>query len=83
MRETVDLDGLAIKIYGKYLKFLQQKVHEIIDRPPALNQGGKKDEEERKKKENIENKEISDGLNGTMANDTMNFSELPIENSKL
>ena len=25
-RETVDLDGLAIKIFGKYLKFLQQKV---------------------------------------------------------
>ena len=22
MRETVDLDGLAMKIYGKYLKFL-------------------------------------------------------------
>ena len=25
-RETVDLDGLAIKILGKYLKFLQGKV---------------------------------------------------------
>lgn len=33
MRETVDLDGLSIKIYGKYLKFLQQKVHEVIDKP--------------------------------------------------
>ena len=25
-RETVDLDGLSIKIFGKYLKFLQGKV---------------------------------------------------------
>ena len=23
MRETVDLDGLGVKIFGKYLKFLQ------------------------------------------------------------
>ena len=27
-RETVDLDGLAIKIFSKYLKFLQNKVLE-------------------------------------------------------
>ena len=27
-RETVDLDGLAQKIFGKYLKFLQGKVLE-------------------------------------------------------
>jgi len=27
-RETVDLDGLALKIFGKYLKFLQTKVLE-------------------------------------------------------
>ena len=26
MRETVDIDGLADKIFGKYLKFVQTKV---------------------------------------------------------
>ena len=26
MRETVDIDGLAEKIFGKYLKFIQTKV---------------------------------------------------------
>lgn len=29
-RETVDLDGLALKIFSKYLKFLQGKV---VDKP--------------------------------------------------
>lgn len=36
-RETVDLDGLAIKIFGKYLKFLQQKV---LDRQQRVNEPG-------------------------------------------
>ena len=31
MRETVDLDGLGVKIFGKYLKFLQQKVATKLD----------------------------------------------------
>ena len=31
MRETVDLDGLGVKIFGKYLKFLQQKVAAKLD----------------------------------------------------
>jgi len=31
MRETVDLDGLGVKIFGKYLKFLQQKVASKLD----------------------------------------------------
>jgi len=26
MRETVDIDGLSDKIFGKYLKFIQQRV---------------------------------------------------------
>ena len=44
-RETVDLDGLAIKIFGKYLKFLQQKVLDRQQRQadpanPASKAGG-------------------------------------------
>lgn len=74
MRETVDLDGLAIKIYGKYLKFLQQKVHEVIDDPkgPSLSKPVPEDTQITK----------NQGSN-INANDTLNFSELPIENSKL
>ena len=34
-RETVDLDGLAQKIFGKYLKFLQGKVLERTSARPA------------------------------------------------
>ena len=49
MSLTVDLEGLAIKIYGKYLKFLQQKVQEIMNRPP-ISTNTKKDELEEKKK---------------------------------
>ena len=36
-RETVDLDGLSIKIFGKYLKFLQGKV---VDRQQRTNEPG-------------------------------------------
>ena len=49
MKETVDLEGLATKIYGKYLKFLQQKVHEIFDSPNA-----DKNKEETKKDKKLE-----------------------------
>ena len=90
MRETVDLDGLAIKIYGKYLKFLQQKVHEIIDRPPTPNvqndKNQRRDQEEERKKMDAENQNLMAdnlvGLNSINPNDTMNFSEIPIESSK-
>ena len=88
MRQTVDLDGLAIKIYGKYMKFLQQKVHEIIDRPPTPLVGGKPkvNEEDARRKMDQENRDLmADNLVGlnSNVNDTMNFSEIPIENSKL
>ena len=81
MRETVDLDGLAIKIYGKYLKFLQQKVHEIIDRPPqpvgAAGAGAS----------GASNANINDNVNLNVnentVNDTMNFNDLQVESSKL
>ena len=36
MRETVDLDGLGVKIFGKYLKFLQQKVAAKLDPATSL-----------------------------------------------
>ena len=83
MRETVDLDGLAIKIYGKYLKFLQQKVHEIIDRPPqplgAAGTGAGAG--------NSSTKDVGDNMNLNVnentVNDTMNFNDLQVESSKL
>ena len=84
MRETVDLDGLSIKIYGKYLKFLQQKVHEVIDRPPISSLPDP--EPVSVDVLNRENRNMVDNLGGqgrTNQNDTMNFSEIPIENSKL
>ena len=39
-RETVDLDGLAIKIFSKYLKFLQNKVLEEQQRQENDRRGG-------------------------------------------
>ena len=51
MSLTVDLEGLAIKIYGKYLKFLQQKVQEIMNRPPITTSTKKDELEEKKKRE--------------------------------
>ena len=51
MSLTVDLEGLAIKIYGKYLKFLQQKVQEIMNRPPITTNTKKDELEEKKKRE--------------------------------
>ena len=40
-RETVDLDGLALKIFGKYLKYLQGKVLDRQQRPVADTGGNK------------------------------------------
>ena len=46
MRETVDVDGLADKIFGKYLKFIQTKAQSpgphinvprtVIEKPPEI-----------------------------------------------
>ena len=46
MRETVDLDGLGVKIFGKYLKFLQQKVAAKLDE--ELNPSSGKNNAEKK-----------------------------------
>ena len=77
MKETVDLEGLSTKIYGKYLKFLQQKVHEVFDSPNAPPADRKVHGVVDSKRKN----ELHDGFD--TQDDTINFSEIPVENSNL
>lgn len=62
MRETVDLDGLSIKIFGKYLKFLQQKVAARWEdpQPSATNQN---DRNRQNTGEENKNREENDAVN--------------------
>ena len=76
MRETVDLDGLGVKIFGKYLKFLQQKVAAKLDEelnptPDPKTMQKKKDQMEQAEKAIQDNWELG----------SVHMSEAPIENS--
>ena len=73
-RETVDLDGLAIKIFGKYMKFLQGKV---LDRQ---QRGNDPKSPAATGKPNVPEPNPGDDLHSTTVQ-SVHMSEFPIESS--
>ena len=74
-RETVDLDGLALKIKGKYLKFLQGRATQPTPPPPVppvVTSGS-----------NVGGSAIGSGANSNLVSDdtSIHFSEYPIQTS--